>query len=164
MHIFSPARIGPTAVVCVLLGLLPAVGRAQTLSETPRQTAAQLEDERELRAELARAPMMQLNPRYITLPLIREFGKTDTDTGESRRLSALALVKIVETRRAPDYGPLWSLVVAVQPNGTPLTTPDGKMIKGWAQTDHFDPPDVREPMLEPPPKVSIAPTTQDSLG
>jgi hypothetical protein len=117
-----------------------------------------------LLTELARAPMMQLKPRFSTLPLSREFGKTDTDTEESRRLSALSLVKIVETRRAPDYGPLWSLVVAVQPNGTPLRTHDGKMIKGWALTDHFDPPDVREPMLEPPPKVSVAPTTQDARG
>jgi hypothetical protein len=158
-RIFSAARIGPMAVVCVLLGSIPTPTGAQTPIETQKQTAGQLEDERELLAELARSPVVQLKARFNTLSLNREFGKTDTDTEESRSLSALSLVKIVETRRAPDYGPLWSMVVAVRPNGTPLRTHDGKMIQGWAQTDHFDPPEMREPMLQPFPNVSDAPTT-----
>src|SRR5580704_8861030 len=122
MLIFSPARIGQAAVVCVLLGLPPAVGHAQRAIETQKQTAVQSEDEREILAELARSPMMRLKPRFNTLSLNREFGKTDSDVDDSRFLSALALVKIVESRRAPVYGPLWSMVVAVQSNGTPLRT------------------------------------------
>jgi hypothetical protein len=163
MRVFSPPRISYTAAVCILVGLLPQVVHAQMSIEKQGQTAGQLDDEREFRAELARAPMMQLKPRFNTLALNREFGKTDSDTDESRSLPALSLVKIVETRRAPDYGPLWSMVVAVQANGTPLRTSRGKIIKGWAQTDHFDPPDVREPMLQPSPRVSIAPATNQDI-
>jgi len=165
MPIFRPAWIGPAVVVSAVLGLLPIValvGKARAQSSavgTQRQIASQLEDERELLAELARSPVMQLKPRFNTLSLNREFGKADTDTDESRTLPALSFVKIVETRRAPDYGPLWSMVVAVQPNGTPLRTHDGMMIKGWAETDHFDPPDRTETEPEVPPKVSIAPTS-----
>jgi len=98
-----------------------------------------------------------LKPRFNTLSLNRDFGKIDTDTEESRMLPALAYVRIVETRRAPDYGPLWSMVVAVRQNGTPLRTRDGKMIKGWARTDCFVPPDLTEPALEPLPQVSMTP-------
>jgi hypothetical protein len=136
------------------------VGKARAQSSavgTQRQIASQLEDERELLAELARSPVMQLKPRFNTLSLNREFGKIDADSEESRSLPALSFVKIVETRRAPDYGPLWSMVVAVRQNGTPLRTQDGKMIKGWARTDCFDPPDLTQPAPEPLPKVSIAP-------
>ena len=164
MPVCSPARIGRTVVVCAVLGLLPKVvfvGKAHAQSsavQTQRQTAGRLEDERELLADLARSPMMQLKPRLKAISLNREFGKADTDTEESRSLPALSFVKIVETRRAPDYGPVWSMVVAVQPNGTPLRTHDGKMIRGWARTDCFVPSDRSEPVVEPPPKISVAPT------
>ena len=99
--------------------------------------------------ELPRTPTMQLKRRFNTLSLNREFGKIDDDTDEGRSLPASSLVKIVETRRAPDYGPLWSMVVAVHQNGTPLRTRDGKTIKGWARTDCFDFPDRTEPMRRP---------------
>lgn len=165
MPILIPTRIGTIVVVCAVLGLLPIVvlvGKAHAQSsavETQRQTPSQLEDERELLADLVRSPLMQLKPRFKTLSLNREFGKIDADTEDSQSLPALSFVKIVETRRAPEFGPLWSMVVAVRQNGTPLRTHDGKMIKGWARTDHFDPPDLTEPKPEPSPKVSVVPTS-----
>jgi hypothetical protein len=169
MRIFSRTRIGLTMVVSAALGLLPIVGLvgeadAQSSAiQTQRQSASQSDDDREFLVAVARAPMMQLKPRFNGLSLNREFGKADTDTEESRSLPAFSFVKIVETRRARDYGPLWSMVVAVQPNGTPLRTPSGKMIKGWARTDCFVPSDLSEPIVEPPPKVSVAPTSAQSV-
>jgi hypothetical protein len=156
-------------VLSVALGLLPIVvlvckADAQSLAvQTRKQTASESEGDRELLAEMARSPMMRLKPRFKGLSLNREFGKADTDTEESRSLPALSVVKIVETRRAPDYGPLWSMVVAVQGNGNPLRTRDGKMIKGWAKADCFVPSDLSEPMVEPPPKVSVSPTSSKGV-
>jgi hypothetical protein len=167
MPVFGPAQIGRTVVVCAVLALLPMVvldheSHAQTsAAEMECQTASQSEDERELMADLARSPMMQLKPRFNGVSLNQEFGKADADTDESRFLPALSFVKIVETRRAPDYGPLWSMVVAVRENGTPLRTHDGKMIKGWARTDHFVPPALSEPVVAPSPEISVAPTSAD---
>jgi hypothetical protein len=168
MRIFSLVRTGPTVVVSAVLGLLPMIGsvgkvHAQSSAvQTQRQTARQ-EDERELLADAARSPLMQLKSRLNGLSLNREFGKADTDTEESRTLSALSFVKILETRRAPDYGPLWSMVIAVRQSGVPLTTHDGKMIKGWARTDHFGPPVLSKPPVESTPEISVAPTSAKSV-
>jgi hypothetical protein len=165
--VFSLARTGRKVAVCAALAFLPVIvsgreARAQTSAvETQRQPASQSEDESELPADLARSPMMQLKPRLNGVSLNQEFGKADADTEESRFLPALSFVKIVETRRAPDYGPLWSMVVGVHQNGTPLRTHDGKMIKGWVRTDHFVPPAFSEPVVASPPKVSVAATSAD---
>jgi hypothetical protein len=163
MQIFRPSAIGPAVIVSAVLGLLPmavlagkAHAQASTV-ETKWQSATQSRDERELLADLARSPLMRLKSRLTGISLNREFGKVDTDIEDSRSLPALSFVKIADTRRAPDYGPLWSMVVAVHQNGVPLRTRDGKLIKGWARTDCFVPSDLPEPAFEPPPRISVGP-------